>query len=122
MKRNILVVDDDADVLNSIKDIFEHEGHTVTITDNGMDCLQVLEKGFTGILLIDIVMPHMDGWATIKEIMSRGLEKNIRIIVITAIGSTKCHKKMKGLEPYILDYIAKPFDIADMINTVRKLN
>jgi DNA-binding response OmpR family regulator len=122
MKRNILVVDDDADVLKCIKDIFEHEGDAVITTDNGMDCLKVLEKGFTGILLIDIVMPYMDGWATIKEIVHRGLEKNISIVVITAIGSTKRHKKMKGLEPYILDYIAKPFEVQEMIHAIEKLN
>ena len=121
MKKNILVVDDEADVRISIKNIFEHEGHGVYTSENGMKCIEILEKGFCGILLIDLMMPQMDGWATIKEIVKRGLDRNVDIIVITAVG-TKRHNKMIGLQPYIHDYIAKPFDIQELLKNIKKLN
>ena len=121
MRKNILIVDDDPDVRTSVKSIFEYEGYEVSSVENGVECIELLEKGFTGILLIDLMMPQMDGWATIKEIVKRGLQKNVNIIVITAIGTYR-HHKMKGLEPYVHDYIAKPFDITELIENIRKIN
>ncbi len=119
MKKNILVVDDDADVLLSIKNIFEHEGYTVFTASNGYDCIEKITKGFQGIILIDIMMPQMDGWDTIKQLVNRGLTENIEIVVMTAIG-TENHKKMKGLEPYIYDYISKPFNIQKLLGSIKK--
>jgi DNA-binding response OmpR family regulator len=121
MTRNILIVDDDADVRISLKTFFEHEGHDVWTGKNGFECLELLEKGFTGILLIDLMMPQMDGWATIKHIVERGLEKNVDIIVITAVGTHR-HHKMKGLEPYIYDYVPKPFDLKELVENIKKIS
>lgn len=120
MKKNIMIVDDDADVRITIKDLFEHEGHEVYCVENGLDCLKILEKGFTGVLLLDLQIPHMDGWTTIKEIVKRKLEKNVNIIIITGVGSAH-HQKMKGLEPYIHDYIVKPFDIKELLKNIEKI-
>jgi len=57
LRKNILIVDDDPDVHTSLKNIFEHEGHEVRSIENWAECLELLEKGFTGILLIDLIMP-----------------------------------------------------------------
>ncbi|MEM0466860.1 MAG: response regulator [Candidatus Thermoplasmatota archaeon] len=119
MKKDILVVDDDIDILKSIKNVCEHEGFTVTTAANGYECIDKIAKGFRGIILIDIMMPYMDGWQTIKNLVNNGLAENIAIIIMTAIG-TADHKKMKGLEPYIYDYIAKPFNIHDLLRTIEK--
>lgn len=116
-----MVVDDDADTLNSLKNIFEHIGHDVITVKDGISCIDKLENGFKGILLVDLMMPKMDGWDTIREIVRRGLEKNVDILVITAIGTFQ-HEKIKGLETYIQDYIAKPFDINKIIETIELLN
>jgi len=120
MRKPILIVDNDADVRISLKQIFEHEGHEVYCVENGVDCLHFLEKGFSGIILIDLVMPQMDGWTTIKEIVKRKLEKNVNIIVMTSIG-TPHHQKMKGLEPYIYDYFAKPFNVKELVENIKKI-
>jgi len=121
MKKNILIVDDDADIRLSIKNLFEHEGHEVYCAENGLECLRLLEKGFTGVLFIDLQLPQKNGWETIKEIVKRKLEKNVDIIILTAVG-TSSHQKMKGLEPYIYDYIVKPFDIKDLVENIEKIH
>ena len=121
MKRDILVVDDDSDILNSLKNIFEHEGHEVITVENGVECLRMIEKGFKGIVLLDIMMPKMDGWDTIREIVDRGLIHNVEIFIITAIGTAR-HEKMKGLEAYIHDYIAKPFNVPKLVKTIENLD
>ena len=119
MRKTMIVVDDDPDILDSIKTLFEHEGYEVFTAKNGMECLDKLENGFRGVILLDIMMPGMDGWDTVKEIVNRGLVNNVNIFVITAIG-TSDHKKMKGLEPYIFDYIPKPFDPAKLVKSVKQ--
>jgi DNA-binding response OmpR family regulator len=120
MEKRIMVVDDDPDILIAIRKIFEIEGFEVFTVDSGMDCIRELERGFKGIILMDIMMPFMDGWDTIEEISKRGLIKNVIISIITANGSPD-HEKMKGLESYIYDYIIKPFDIDQLISNVKEM-
>ena len=120
MNRKIMIVDDDPDILISLRKIFEKEGYEVFTVDSGMDCIKELERGFKGVVLIDIMMPFMDGWDTIDEIKKRGLSKNVVISILTAKG-TPNHERIKGLESCIHDYITKPFDVQKLIYDVRNM-
>ena len=115
-----MVVDDDPDILITIRRIFEHEGYEVLTVDSGMDCLKELEQGFEGVILMDLMMPFMDGWETIKKIVQKGFAKNVKISIVTAKGTPDL-EQMKGLESYICDYIAKPFNVRDLVANVNKL-
>jgi DNA-binding response OmpR family regulator len=119
MKKRIMIVDDDPDILISFREVFEHEGYEVYTVDSGIDCIKEIENGFKGVILMDIMMPFMDGWATIKEIMKKGLEKNVLISIITAKGSPD-KDKIKELGPYIIDYITKPIEAKELICSVKK--
>jgi len=119
MKKNIIVVDDDQDTRSTLQTLFEHEGYKVTCVTNGIDCLSLLERGFQGIILLDIMMPKMDGWDTLREIVRRGLQQNVNIFIITAIGTVH-HEKIHGLESYIRDYIPKPFNPKELIQNVKQ--
>lgn len=120
MEKKIMVVDDDPDILISIRRIFEKEGYEVFTVDSGMDCVKELERGFKGVVLMDIMMPFMDGWDTIEEIKKRGLADNVIINIFTAKG-THNQDKMRGLESYIYDYIAKPYDVKDLLLNVGRM-
>ncbi len=120
MNKKIMVVDDDPDILISIRKIFEREGYEVFTVDSGMDCIKELERGFKGVILMDIMMPFMDGWDTIDEISKRGFYKDIIISILTAKG-TPDHDKIKGLQPYIHDYITKPFDVKNLVSNVENM-
>ena len=120
MDKKIMVVDDDPDILITIRRIFENEGYEVFTVDSGIDCIKELERGFKGVILMDIMMPFMDGWDTILEIMKNGYEKNVVISILTARG-TPDHEKMRGLESHIFDYITKPFDTQKLISNVRQM-
>ncbi len=120
MDKRIMVVDDDPDILITIRKIFENEGYEVFTVDSGIDCINELERGFNGIILMDIMMPFMDGWDTIMEIMKRGFDKDVIISILTARG-TPDHEKIKGLESYIYDYITKPFDTKKLISNVKQM-
>jgi len=120
MEKKLMVVDDDPDILITIRRIFEHEGYEVLTVDSGMDCLKELEQGFKGVILMDLMMPFMDGWETIKAIVDKGFAKNVKISIVTAKGTPDL-EQMKGLESYICDYIAKPFNVRDLVANVNKL-
>ncbi len=120
MDKKLMIVDDDPDILITIRNIFEKEGYEVFTVDSGKDCISELEKGFNGIILMDIMMPFMDGWDTIEEIVKKGYAENVKISIVTAKGS-KDPDKIRGLEPYIQDYITKPFNVMDLISNVREM-
>lgn len=118
-QKNIMIVDDDPDIVESLQQLFEREGFQVTTAENGRNCLVELEKGFQGIILLDLMMPIMDGAETIKKMTFDGFIETNVIIVLTA-------KRIQGEEfneiyPYIADYITKPFDIDALLQTVKKI-
>ncbi|MFO7677052.1 MAG: response regulator [Thermoplasmatota archaeon] len=120
MKRKIMIVDDDTDILLTLRMIFEQEDFEVFAVDSGEDCIKELEKGFEGIVLMDIIMPFMSGVETIKKIIEKGLEKNIILSVIT--GRQKNYlDEINEIKPYITDYISKPFDIQKLTSDINNL-
>jgi len=121
MTNKVMIVDDEPDVLDSLKMILEKENYDVVTVDSGKECLKKLEQGFEGIILMDIMMPGMDGFDTIKEIVDRGYINNVAIEVVTGIGS-KDAQSMGVVEPYIYDYLTKPVDISALIHSVEKCN
>ena len=114
----LLIVDDDIDILCSLKALFENQGFQVSTAENGRGCLLELEKGFEGIILLDLMMPVMNGIETIKKMRIDGFLETNMVIVLTV-------KRIQGEEineiyPYIQDYITKPFDINVLLSTVKK--
>ena len=116
-----MIVDDEPDVLTSLKSVFERQNYDVITVNSGDKCLKEIEKGFKGIVLMDLMMPGMDGWDTINEIVNRGYLDNVEIAIITGKG-TKDFQKMSLLGSYIFDYLTKPIDINRLISIVEKYN
>lgn len=120
MDKKIMVVDDDPDILVFLRTVFEQQGYEVLTVDSGSDCIKELKRGFKGIVLMDLMMPFIDGWDTLKEIIKKGLNKDIVISILTANG-TPDPEKMKGLDSYIHNYIKKPFDLEKLISDVNSI-
>ena len=87
MKKKVMIVDDEPDVLISLKTVFERQNYEVVTVSNGVECLDEIEKGFKGVILMDLMMPVMDGWATINEIVKKGYNKYVCIFIITDKGT-----------------------------------
>jgi len=121
MNTKVMIVDDEPDVLDSLKTVLEHNNYEVITVESGFECLKKLEEGFKGIILMDIMMSDMSGWDTIREIVNRGFIKDVAINIVTGIG-TKDHQSMGILEPYIYDYLSKPVNIKELIRSVEKCN
>ncbi|MBN2105351.1 response regulator [bacterium] len=116
MEKKVMVVDDDPAVLRTVKRILESAGFEVVPVDSGTACLESLKQGFHGLILMDVVMPEMDGWDTIQSIVDQGFAKGNIICMLTA--KEIPDKRMDQLKEYILDYITKPFAAKQLIDIV----
>jgi CheY-like chemotaxis protein len=117
MKDAVMVVDDDPLVQMTVCRILEGAGLKVTAAENGAACIRMVEEGFEGLILMDIMMPGMDGWDTIQSLVDKGLVKGNIICMLT--GKEQPDDRMKMLKEFILDYIRKPFDQEKFVQTVK---
>jgi CheY-like chemotaxis protein len=115
----IMVVDDDDIIIEAMKNILTPEGFTVIGARSGEECLQILEKETPDYIFIDIQMPGMDGWETLREIRKREELCHIPIAMLTAQPLTK--ETLKKDDIYALvDYVVKPFTKRDIIETLKQ--
>lgn len=114
----IMLVDDEECIRETVAELLDSEGISVITAVDGQDCLHKLREGFRGVILMDVMMPGMDGWAVIRE-MERGslIQGNI-IAMLTAMDVPD--ERMEGLQDVVIDYITKPFEPLEFIATVRK--
>ena len=100
----ILVADDDVNIADLLRLYLEKEGYTLTLANNGEEALEKFNMETPDIVLLDIMMPKLDGWQVCREIRKKS---NCPIIMITAKGET--FDKVLGLELGADDYVVKPF-------------
>ena len=103
---NILVCDDDKEIVNAIEIYLRNEGYEVFKAYDGMEALQIVEKEDIHLILMDIMMPKLDGMRTTMKIRE---EKNIPIIMLSA--KSEDYDKITGLNVGADDYITKPFSL-----------
>ena len=120
IKNNIMIVDDDVELLNILQGLLEKIDYNVITVENGKECLRELEKGFKGVIILDVMMPVMDGIDTIKNMIHEGFIEFNKIILLTA-------KRVQGEEfddiySYIDRYVHKPFDIDELIKAINELS
>lgn len=104
-KNNVLVVDDDKEIVDAIEIYLKNEGINVIKAYDGLEALEVLMENNVQLILMDIMMPNMDGLRTTMKIRQ---EKNIPIILISA--KSEDTDKILGLNMGADDYITKPFN------------
>ena len=110
MAISVLVVEDDRNICELLKLYLEKEGYTVTVAVDGGDGLAKFRTHKPDIILLDVMMPVMDGWAVCKAIRS---ESQTPIIMLTAKSETD--DKVTGLKSGADDYITKPFEMKELL-------
>ena len=113
-KERILVVDDDRDIVQTTKIQLEKEGYEVLCAYDGMEALDVLTRETVQLLIIDIMMPKLDGFSAIMKIREK---KNLPIIVMSA--KSEDTDKILGLSIGADDYISKPFNAKELVARVK---
>jgi DNA-binding response OmpR family regulator len=112
--RRVLVVDDDPDILDALSEILEVEGYEVQRARNGREALQRLERGLPDLVLLDLMMPVMDGWE-----FARSLSPAARppIIVLSADRNVSSRAREIGA----VEWLAKPFELSELLAAVRRV-
>lgn len=118
MGNRVMAVDDDPGVLFTVQAVLEEAGIEIVTATGGRECIDQLKKGFNGLILMDVMMPEMDGWQTIKAIISEGLLNGNVICILSA--KPVPDKEMDELKKYVPEYIQKPFDPDELIMTIRR--
>lgn len=112
----ILIADDNKEITNIIKLFAEREGMEVDIAYDGKEALEKYRNNDYSILLLDIMMPYIDGYEVLKTIRK---ESMVPIILITAKGED--YERIMGLDYGADDYIVKPFSVAEVMARVRAI-
>ena len=112
----IMVADDDPNICELIHVLLKNEGLDVVDAIDGLDALSKLENEKVDILILDIMMPNMDGWTLCQEIRKYS---DLPILMLTAKGETS--QKIKGFRLGADDYLTKPFEPAELVARVKAL-
>lgn len=112
MAETILIVDDDLDILELLKMNLEPEGYNVRTANDGESAVQSACTNPPDLILLDVMMPHKDGFQVIEELRNIEDTKNVPVILVTARGQTE--DKVLGLDTGADDYITKPFDLREV--------
>jgi CheY-like chemotaxis protein len=112
----VLVVDDDPDILEAICDILDSEGYRVTRARHGAEALERLQAERPSLILLDLMMPVMDGLAFANALRERRLDPEIPIVVISADGNPQ-----KAASIGARGFLAKPFDIEALLSHVASI-
>ena len=113
-KLNIMVVDDENNICELLRLYLEKEDFDVTIVNNGSDAISLIRQNQPSLVLLDIMMPVIDGWEVCRQVREFS---NVPIIMLTAKGET--FDKVMGLELGADDYIVKPFDTKEVVARVK---
>ena len=115
-QRKILVVDDEQQLAMAVKIRLQSRGYQVATANDGQQALAAIEADRPDLVILDVLMPVMDGYSCMREINSRFGRGQIPIIILTARDRMKDLFDLEG----IADYVVKPFDHEDLLTRIER--
>ena len=120
MANKIMVVDDEPDVVDLVKLVLESDGFQVITAYSGKEALEKVGNEMPDLVLLDIMMPQMDGWEVYSRIRANPKTKDIPVAMLTA--KSQSIDKMIGLHVVkVDDYITKPFGRSELLERVKRI-
>ncbi len=117
--KKILIVDDEPNIVMSLEYTFKKKNFEVYIARDGGEALQIAEDKIPDIVLLDIMMPNVDGYETLKQIKNNKNLKNTKIVFLSA--KNKAADIEKGLEMGADKYLTKPFSVKKLVSEINEL-
>ncbi len=118
MKR-ILIVDDDQDIARILRFRLQKKGFDCVLAANGLEALEKIDTHHPDLVLLDVMMPKMDGFTTCREIRKRNAWSRIPVIMLTAKGDTT--DKVSGISEGADDYVVKPFEFEELLARIHMI-
>lgn len=110
-RARILVVDDEVNLAEGIRENLEAEGHAVELAEDGVTALSMVREGGYDLVVLDVMMPGLDGFAVCESVRASGID--VPILFLTAKGAVA--DRIRGLEAGGDDYLAKPFRLRELL-------
>jgi len=117
--KKIMVVDDEPSILKLVKAALEPKGYEIITADNGVDAIHFAKTKKPDLILLDIMMPHMDGNEVRRRLHADPATKDIPVVHLSAVGDF--NQQLDGLQEGAVDYITKPFSPKDLQQRVADL-
>jgi two-component system alkaline phosphatase synthesis response regulator PhoP len=120
----ILIVDDDPDILEGIVTILESQPYRLATARDGKKCMEMITQEIPDLLILDLLMPRMDGWGVIREMRSEPRYAHVPIMVLTTViedASRRRYELETGMAMDIQDYVQKPANPINLLQRVEKL-
>jgi len=122
---NILVVDDDPDIIEGITTVLESVDEYVVCTSrDGLECMQAIKEDIPDLLILDLLMPRMDGFAVVRDLRDNPRYRQLPIMILTSVREDASYRRYEletGLAMDVQDYIEKPVPPAELLRRVGKL-
>jgi DNA-binding response OmpR family regulator len=115
--QTILLVDDEEDILDFLELILEEQGYKVVKANSGREALAAAQMHRPELILLDIMMPEMDGWEVLKLLKADEEVSDIPVAMLTARAEMK--DKIQGLQEGAVDYICKPFATKELLEKLQ---
>jgi CheY-like chemotaxis protein len=113
---SVLVVDDEPQVAWVLRFSLEHEGYRTYTASNGIEALEELEKHHPMLMVLDLMMPEMDGWGVLRELIKLPVEQRPRVVIVSAL--TGPDDKAKATALGADAFVPKPFDVEELIGVL----
>jgi DNA-binding response OmpR family regulator len=117
--KKILIVDDEPNIVMSLEYTFKKNNFEVFIARDGQEALDILEKQFPDVIILDVMMPMVDGFATLEQIKKNERLRHCKVIFLSAKNKEKDIKKGLSLGANL--YVTKPFSIKKLVEQVQEL-
>jgi CheY-like chemotaxis protein len=120
----ILIVDDDPDIVEGILTILETQSYRLATARDGKKCMEMVAQEVPDLLILDLLMPRMDGWGVIREMRSEPRFARVPILVLTTViedASRRRYELETGMAMDVQDYVQKPAKPDDLIRRVEKM-
>ena len=115
-RKKVLVVDDDRSLTELLQMVLEDAGYAVALAENGREAIVSAAKDPPDLVVLDVVMPEMDGWATSDHLLSH--ERTAKIPIIFLSARVAAEDQLRGWYRGCFDYLTKPFDIQELLEKV----
>ena len=113
---SVLVVDDEPQVAWVLRFTLEHEGYRTFTASNGVEALEELDKHHPMLMVLDLMMPEMDGWAVLKEMTKLPVGERPRVVIVSALTGPDDKEKATALGADA--FVPKPFDVEVLIDVL----
>ena len=123
-KPYILVVDDDPDILDGIVTVLESQPYRLGTARDGKKCMEMIAQEIPNLLILDLLMPRMDGWGVIREMRSEPRYAHVPIMILTTViedASRRRYELETGMAMDVQEYVQKPVKPTELIRCVEKL-